>query len=103
VEVASGETNNSTVTRGPEPVIWRPLTTGTRIANAKPDPVPVFDTDPPNVGERKFALGTGQMFPPAGADTVFEKATIGEKEWLRFKRDGRDHFVLASDVEIIQP
>jgi hypothetical protein len=89
--------------RGPEPVIWRPLTSGTRIANTKPDPVPVFDTEPPVVGERKFALNAGQVFPPVGGDTVFEQATIGEREWLKFKHENRDHFVLASDVEIIRP
>lgn len=103
VEMASLETDSSSETRGPAPVIWRALSSGTRIANANPDPVPVFDSEPPAVGERKFALNTGQVFPPAGAETQFEMALIDDQEWLRFKRDGRDHFVLASDVQIIRP
>lgn len=103
VEVASLDNGNEAATRGPAPVIWRPLAEGTRIANAKPDPAPIFDSEPPELGERKFALSTGQMFPPAGTDTQFEQAMIGDQEWLRFKRDGRDHFVLASDVQIIRP
>ena len=103
VDVASVDTNDQPTTRGPAPAIWRPLTAGTQIANARPDPVPIFGSEPPAVGERKFALNTGQVFPPAGDNTVFEKAMIDDQEWLRFKRNGQDHFVLASDVEIIRP
>lgn len=99
--VVRGEADTTTVARAPDPIIWSPLASGTRIVNARVDPVPVFDTEPPAVGEHRFALSAGQAFPPAGARAAFEKATIGDREWLRFEHEGRHHYVISSDVKIL--
>jgi hypothetical protein len=86
-----------------EPSVWRELASGTHIANKKPDPVPVFMGAPPAVGEKKFDLAIGQQFPPAHTSTVLEQATVGDKSWLRFKREGVWYYVREDDVEIIRP
>lgn len=88
---------------GAMPVVWRELARGTRIANPNPDPVPVFGATPPAVGEKSFDLSPGQQFPPVGRDVVFEKATIAEKDWVRFKQNGVYYHVLASDIAINRP
>lgn len=87
----------------PQGVIWRELASGTRIANVKPDPVPVFAGTPTSVGEKTFELSPGQQFPPADAAVVLEYATVAGEKWLRFERDETYHYVLEEDVEIFRP
>jgi hypothetical protein len=85
------------------PIVWRELASGTHIANTRQDPAPVFDSTPPSVGEKRFDLVAGQLFPPANMTAVFEQATIGDMSWVRFKRDGTWYYVREADVEVIRP
>jgi hypothetical protein len=96
VEVATRSTEE------PAPVVWRALASGTRIANLKPDPAPVFDGTPPAVGAKKFDLLEGQQYPPAMVEAVLEQATIGAESWVRFRRDDTWYYVREGDVEIIR-
>ncbi|MER8842831.1 caspase family protein [Mesorhizobium sp. M0913] len=86
-----------------EATVWRPLEAGSHIANSHADPAPVFDIEPPQVGERSSALGAGEQFPAKGSSVAFERATIGDKKWIRFKRGGIYNYVMEDDVEIIRP
>lgn len=83
-------------------VRWRDLAEGTRIV-AGDDPVFVYAQTPPNVGERKFTIRSGESYPAAKVGVRFQSATIGDQKWLRFEQEKRLYYVLEQDVTIKRP
>lgn len=84
-------------------IVWMPLAQGTRIVNNTPDPIPVFHEPPPDIGDRITDLRAGEQFPAAGVSAALERAEIAGMQWLRFSRNGRDHYLPAEAVTIERP
>jgi hypothetical protein len=85
-------------------VTWSAVETGSSIANVGGDPVPVYRALPASDAQKLTDLGVRQQFPARGeAAIAFERATVGQENWLRFKRNGNFLYVREDAVVIVRP
>jgi hypothetical protein len=103
VTAESGRNEDGLIVARTAAILWMPLAEGTRLANHMPDPIPVFGSPPPVIGDKVADLRAGELYPPIGMLVPMEQAEIDGARWIRFNSNGIDRYVPADLVTIERP